>query len=103
MPSGVQNQDGDMVLFSGGKQPKQLKPKKDEKQDFFSGLLGLAKERGYSEGWCAHAYREKFGVYPKGLSKAVSFPSRAVRQFDSKRRQEWYKARKSQEVERAVS
>jgi DNA repair protein RadD len=82
---------------------KPTKAPKDEKQDFFSGLLGLAKERGYSEGWCAHAYREKFGVYPKGLSKAVSFPSRAVRQFDSKRRQEWYKARKSQEVERAVS
>jgi superfamily II DNA or RNA helicase len=88
--SGVEAKDGELVLFSGGKQPKQPKPKKDEKQEFFSGLLGLAKERGYSEGWAAHAYRERWGVFPRGLNKAPVFPSRTVRKFDQMRRRQWH-------------
>ena len=37
-------------------------------QDFYSEILYYAKVRGYKEGWAAHKYKEKFGVFPRGLS-----------------------------------
>ena len=40
-------------------------------QDFFSELLYFAKMRGYKDGWAAHKYKEKFGVFPRGLTTAV--------------------------------
>ena len=38
-----------------------------ENQSFYSELLYYAKMRGYKDGWAAHKYKEKYGVYPKGL------------------------------------
>jgi superfamily II DNA or RNA helicase len=43
------------------------KSQKQEKQVFYSELLYIAKERNYNEHWASHKYREKFGVWPKGL------------------------------------
>jgi hypothetical protein len=43
------------------------KSQKQEKQIFYSELLYIAKERNYNEHWASHKYREKFGVWPKGL------------------------------------
>jgi superfamily II DNA or RNA helicase len=36
-------------------------------QEFYSEILFYAKMRGYKEGWAAHKYKEKFGVFPRGL------------------------------------
>ena len=36
----------------------------EQKQQFYSGLIGYAKERGYKRGWAAHKYKTKFGVWP---------------------------------------
>jgi hypothetical protein len=36
-------------------------------------LLGFAYERGRSDGWAAHAYREVFGTWPNRLSKLDRF------------------------------
>ena len=36
-------------------------------QDFYSELIYFAKMRGYKEGYAAVKYKEKFGVYPRGL------------------------------------
>lgn len=87
--SGVESRDGDLILFSGGKQPKAPKPAVDEKQSFYSQALGFAFERSYADGWAAHAYRAKFGVWPKGLQKISAFPSRKFRQFERERRREY--------------
>jgi hypothetical protein len=27
--------------------------------------------RGYKEGWAAHKYKEKFGVFPRGLTTGI--------------------------------
>lgn len=35
----------------------------DQKADFYGQLRGYAKAKGYKEGWAAHKYREKFGVW----------------------------------------
>ena len=44
-----------------------VKAKKDEKQIFFSELMYIALERNYNPNWASHKYREKFGVWPRGL------------------------------------
>jgi DNA repair protein RadD len=92
--SGVEAREGELVLY-GTRTPKpsksEPKPKRDEKQDFYSGLLGLAAERGHKEGWAYHRYMERFGVGPEGLKKVASFPSRQVRMFDLQKRREWRK------------
>lgn len=41
---------------------------KMEKDRWYSNLLFLAKERGYSPGWAAHNYRKRFGVWPRNIS-----------------------------------
>ena len=36
----------------------------DDKVRFISELRGLAHVKGHSDGWVAHKYRTKFGVWP---------------------------------------
>lgn len=35
-----------------------------EKQQFIAGLRAFAREHGYADGWIAHRYRARFGVFP---------------------------------------
>jgi len=39
-----------------------------EKSEWYSSLLRYARLKGYSEGWAAHKYREKFTVWPRSLN-----------------------------------
>lgn len=57
-------------------------PTMAEKQEWYSGLLWIAHERKYSEGWAAHKYKEKFGVWPNQLKKEPAEPSQKVRSFE---------------------
>jgi superfamily II DNA or RNA helicase len=52
-----------------------FKAKKDEKQVFYSELLYIAKEKSYNPNWASHIYREKFGVWPKGLQHTLAPPT----------------------------
>jgi superfamily II DNA or RNA helicase len=38
-----------------------------EKRSEFARLSRIAAERGYRDGWVAHRYRAKFGVWPRGV------------------------------------
>jgi DNA repair protein RadD len=81
--------------FGGVKPEKAKKPKKepkDVKQEFWSGLLHLAAERGYSQGWASHKYKEKFSVWPRGLIDIPSRPTAAVRKYDQEKRIEYFKS-----------
>lgn len=42
---------------------------KEAKQSWYSQLLTYAWGHNFAEGWAAHKYREKFGVWPRGLEK----------------------------------
>ena len=64
-----------------------------DKQEFYSGFLHIATERGYSEGWAAHAYRERFGVWPNQLDKVARTPTAAVKKWDRHRRIAYAKAK----------
>ncbi len=39
--------------------------KKGAPREIYSGLLWIAKERGFKDGWVAHKFREVFGGWPK--------------------------------------
>lgn len=61
--SDVETEDGELVEITG---KRKVSP--EEKQRFFSELLFVAAERGRSKGWVSHSYRDRFGVWPKGLN-----------------------------------
>jgi superfamily II DNA or RNA helicase len=63
-----------------------------EKQQWYSGFLWICRERGKSEGMAAHRFREKFGVWPRGLRTVAAHPSFEVEQFDRHRRIAWAKS-----------
>jgi DNA repair protein RadD len=73
---------GDFREFDKAK----AKATKQEKQTFYSEALGLAKERGYQEGFAAHLYRDFYSVWPRCLLKRTATPSRMIREFDHERR-----------------
>lgn len=54
---------------------------KEDKQSFYSQLMAIRMERSYSEGWVANQYKNKFGVWPRGLSKIAKEPSKEVRNY----------------------
>ena len=43
----------------------------NENQQFYSELLYYARVRGFKEGWAAHKYKEKYGVFPRGLTPNI--------------------------------
>lgn len=58
----------------------------EEKQAFYSGLLGYQKKRklegkSCSDGYLAHTYKAKFSVWPKGLRNIAKEPSVEVLNF----------------------
>ena len=53
----------------------------EEKQQFYSGLMGVAEERGYQRGWVSNAYKEKFGVWPRSLLEIAAPASPVVKAF----------------------
>lgn len=61
-----------------------VRVEKEDKQRFYSELLGYQNERKLkgkplSDGWVANKYRDKFDVWPKGLSKIALTPSPKTR------------------------
>jgi DNA repair protein RadD len=36
----------------------------DQRKEFFAQLRAIAQLRGYKDGWTAHKFRERFGVFP---------------------------------------
>jgi superfamily II DNA or RNA helicase len=68
--SDVEVKDGDLSLVK-----KVSKAKTVDKQAFYSELLAVQCMYGYSDGRVAHLYREKFGVWPRGLNKTAATPS----------------------------
>jgi DNA repair protein RadD len=68
----VEHEAGELVKIKG------VKHTKEYQQEFFSGLLGYAKEKGFSQGWAAHSYKAKFKQWPNGLNRVVKEPDQAI-------------------------
>lgn len=53
----------------------------DEKQAWYSSFLAIQREKNYSQGWVGHQFKEKFGVWPKGLHNMPCEPIDEVLNF----------------------
>jgi DNA repair protein RadD len=74
---------------------KGVKPVRDDKQRFYSELLYVAEQRNYNPHWASHKYREKFGVWPKGLYERTAFPSTTTLNWIKAKNIAFAKSRKS--------
>jgi superfamily II DNA or RNA helicase len=89
--SGVEYVDGKLVELT----PRTGRaPTMQEKQVFYGGLLWIAGDRGYRPGWAANQYKEKFGVWPRGLSDTPQPPTQAVQNYVKSRAIAWANRRK---------
>ncbi|MET3925962.1 DEAD/DEAH box helicase [Devosia sp. 2618] len=69
--------DGELFQVKGGKGKDDLQTK----QRFWSGLLWYCDQRGYSEGWASHKFKERFGVWPRGLQGQAAQPDIHCRNY----------------------
>jgi len=72
--SRVESAAGQLVEITG----KAKAPTMAEKQQWYSMLLTVRRDRGRSSGWLAHTYRERFGVWPRGMDDVMLPPSADV-------------------------
>ena len=79
---------GEMIELASGQ-----KSKKDDKQQFYSQLLWIANDRSYNQHWASHKYREKFGVWPKGLEHKLAPPTLTTQSWIKYRNIAWSKKR----------
>ena len=88
MQSLVEAVPGEMMELKGA-------PKKEDKQRWYSELLGITRSMHWSDGAAAHKYREKFGVWPVKLEKVAKPPSDEVLRWEKSRRIAWAKSKKA--------
>lgn len=91
--SDIEAVDGELVEL-GAKRAKVAKGEVDAatKQRWYSGLLGICDERGYQRGWAANKYREKFGVWPRGLADCPVEPGPEIRAYVRHLQIKWAKS-----------
>lgn len=82
---GMETVDGELVELTP-KRAKSEKATRDEKQAAYSMALWMADQRGYKPGWAANKYREKFGVWPRGLSDERRPADQAFLNWEKSRR-----------------
>ena len=61
--SDVQMADGELVELGSGKKSN-VPPTLADMAHFHAEVCWIVRERGYSPGWAAHKFRERFGVWP---------------------------------------
>jgi len=66
---------------------------KQDKQVFYSQMLWICRDKGYKEGWAANKYREKFGVWPKGLHGDSLMPTNETIKWVQSRQIAWSKGK----------
>jgi len=71
-----------------------VRVQKDERQTFYSELIFIAGSRGYNPNWAKHKYREKFGVWPQGLTEIPLYASQKTMSWVRSRNIAWAKANK---------
>jgi superfamily II DNA or RNA helicase len=68
----------------------------DLRQEWYSGLLYIAMEKNYSQGWAAHNFKTKFSVWPNDYRKIARPPSNAMRSWVRSRQIAYAKAKEKQ-------
>ena len=92
---GVESVDGELALLKKGAK----KATQNDKQKMYSELMAIARAKGYSDGWIAHKYKAKFGVWPRGMQEYAIEPSPETKSWLLSQA---IRFAKSQEVKRAA-
>lgn len=71
--SGVSHKAGELRELAGGKTAST-----DQKQDIYSQLLWITRERNHKPGYAAVKYKARFGVWPRGLQEIPKPPTPAL-------------------------
>lgn len=74
--------EGELVQVKGGRKPATAA----ERQDWYSQLLGAARQLGHQPGWAEHMFRDKFGTWPNGFRKCETEPGPQVLNFIKSRK-----------------
>jgi superfamily II DNA or RNA helicase len=97
--SQLKEDDRDLVeITAGGKRSAKRVWSMEEKTDFYAQLLGYCRLKGYSEGWAAHKYKEKFEVWPKGVRAAPKTPNLEVSSWIKSRQIAWARSKRRAEA-----
>ena len=65
-PTGVTSVNGELLELMASNSKGII----DNKQ-FYSELLYYCKNKGYKDGWAAHKYKERFGVFPRAIPEEI--------------------------------
>lgn len=65
----------------------------EDKQRWWSMLLGMARDRGKSHGWALAQYRDRFGAWPRGLVDEPRTPTREVSNWVTSKAIAWARRR----------
>jgi superfamily II DNA or RNA helicase len=96
--SKIEFQDGDLVELNPSKKKKKSEASQSDKQEFYAQLRFIAQERSYSDGWCSHKYKEKFGVWPSGMKEVRPLePTPQMRSWIKSKQIAWAKSKKNVE------
>jgi len=74
----LETREGELIEIT---RAQKLHTKTRDKQQVYSELLAMARERGRSEGWVAHSYRAYFGVWPRNVTAVERTPSQETRDY----------------------
>lgn len=82
----------DAELVEIGKDKRKYTMK--DKRNWYSMLRHYCRDKGYSDGWADHKYREKFGVWPRNVTGPLLIPNREVINFIRYTQIKWAKGQK---------
>lgn len=92
----IEHEDGQLVKVN------RKAVRKEEKQQFYSEILAIKLQRGYSDGWASNQYRNKFGVWPRELKRVVAEPSFETLQYVKSQMIRFAKSKEKAEVRHAA-
>jgi DNA repair protein RadD len=91
--SRVSAADGELIEITGRRKRGVATP--EEKAAFFAQLKGYAQQRGYSPGWAAHKFREKFDAWPSECRNVPAHePTPQVMSWIKSRNIAWAKSKR---------
>jgi superfamily II DNA or RNA helicase len=65
---------------------------REKKQEWWSQIQWYVQTQGWSPGRGAHLYKDKFGIWPKGLSDTAASPGAEINAFILKKKREYIKS-----------
>jgi len=88
--SDVVHEAGELIALAKGPTAT-----KEEKQEVYAQLRHIAIDRGYKEGWAAHKFKERFGIWPRGLDDIEKPPTQLLMNWVRSRQIAYAKAKKA--------